>query len=128
MTIRSKFLLSTVITSAVVVTELALVFALMQNHEALGEALSVQLQSLQLANELKYSSDELTRTARTYVTSGNPSYRAEYMGILAVRDGQAPRADGQSVPLRTLLQRVGITAEELAQLVTAEDNSNALVA
>lgn len=128
MTIRSKFLLSTAITVAFVVTELMLVFALMQNHTALGEALGIQLQSLQLANELKYSSDELTRTARTYVTSGNPAYRSEYMRILAVRDGQATRPDGRSIPLRTLLQNAGITAEEMGKLETAEDNSNALVA
>ena len=128
MTIRSKFVWSTAITVAFVITGLALVFALMRSHTALGDAHTIQLQSLHLANELRYSSDELTRLARTFVTSGNPAYRDEYFRVLAVRNGQAPRPDGQLIPLRTLLQNVGITAEELRKLETAEDNSNALVA
>jgi methyl-accepting chemotaxis protein len=127
MTIRAKFLLSTVITMAFVVVALALVFTLMRNHDALTAAHDTEMQSLQLANELRYSSDELTRTARTYVTTGNRTYRDEYFRILAVRDGQAPRADGRTVPLRTLLQNAGITVQELQRLETAENNSNALV-
>jgi methyl-accepting chemotaxis protein len=128
MTIRTKFLLSTAITVAFVVAVLTLVFALMRNHDALVSADDVQLRSLQLANELRHSSDELTRTARTYVTTGDTAYRDEYWRILAVRNGEAPRPDGRTVALRALLQEAGITPAELERLETAEDNSNALVA
>jgi methyl-accepting chemotaxis protein len=128
MTIRSKFLLSTAITVAFVIVELGLVFALMRNHTALDTAHHIQVRSLLLANELRTGSDELTRTARTYVTTADTAYREEYWRILAVRDGRAPRPDGQTIPLRRLLQNVGITPEELRKLETAEDNSNALVA
>lgn len=128
MTIRSKFLLSTAITVAFVVAELTLVFALMRSDRARDDAHRIQLESLLLANELRHSSDELTRLARTYVTSGKPAYRDEYFHVLAVRNGEAPRPDGRSVALRTLLQNVGVTAEEQQKLATAEDNSNALVA
>ncbi|MGA2052359.1 MAG: methyl-accepting chemotaxis protein, partial [Opitutales bacterium] len=127
MTIRLKFQLSTLVTVVLVVTVLGLVLALLHNQANLTQAQQIQLESLKLANELRYSSDELTRTARTYVVTGETKYLDEYWHILAVRNGQAPRPDGRTVPLRQLMQDVGITPSEFALLKTAEDNSNALV-
>ncbi len=128
MTIRRKFQLSTLVTIVFVVTVLGLALALLHNQSDLTHAQQIQLESLKLANELRYSSDELTRTARTYVVTGESKYRDEYWHILAVRDGQAPRPDGRSIPLRQLMKNVGITPAEFGLLKTAEDNSNALVA
>jgi methyl-accepting chemotaxis protein len=127
MTIRLKFRLSTTVTVVLVLTVLGLVLALLHNQSNLTHAQQIQLESLKLANELRYSSDELTRTARTFVVTGETKYRDEYWHILAVRDGQAPRPDGRSIPLRQLMKNVGITPSEFALLKTAEDNSNALV-
>jgi methyl-accepting chemotaxis protein len=128
MTIRHKFRLTTLVTVVLVLTVLGLVLALLHNQSNLSQAQQIQLESLRLSNELRYSSDELTRTARTFVVTGETKYRDEYWHILAVRDGQAPRPDGRSVPLRQLMKNVGITPDEFALLKTAEDNSNALVA
>jgi methyl-accepting chemotaxis protein len=128
MTIRTKFSLSTLAIVALALAELALVGALLWTQTALGRARQIQHESERLATELRYSSDELTRTARMYAVTGDRRYRDEYWQILAVRDGQAPRPDGRTVPMRRLLQDVGISADELALLRRAEDESNALVA
>ena len=44
-----------------------------------------------LGNELRQSSEDLTRMARAYVTSGQAIYRQYYDEIVAIRNGQAER-------------------------------------
>ena len=97
------------------------------NQQRLNRAQSNRYASYRLANELRQSSDELTRLARTYVVTGNPEYERQYWQVLAVRNGEAARPDGRTVPLRTLMERQGFTESEFAKLKEAEDNSNALV-
>jgi hypothetical protein len=97
------------------------------NQRDLNRAHRNRAESLALAQELRASSDELTRFARTYVVTGDPGYERQYWHLLDVRNGKEPRPDGRTVPLRTLMQRQGFTAEEFAKLREAEDNSNALV-
>ncbi len=50
-----------------------------------------RLTSLQLADELRQSSDDLTRMARAYVITNKPIFKQIYAEILAIRDGKAPR-------------------------------------
>jgi hypothetical protein len=47
--------------------------------------------SLQLASELRQSSDDLTRMVRSYVVTGDPAYKRHYEEILGIRDGSKPR-------------------------------------
>ena len=97
------------------------------NQRELNRAQANRHQSYRLAHELRRSSDELTRLARTYVVTGDPRFEQEYWHVLAVRNGEAARPDGRTVPLRTLMERQGFTAAEFAKLKESEDNSNALV-
>jgi methyl-accepting chemotaxis protein len=60
-------------------------------NEALREASVRKYQSYLLADELRQSSDDLTRLGRTYVVTGDPSYKQQYMDILDIRDGKKPR-------------------------------------
>jgi signal transduction histidine kinase/CheY-like chemotaxis protein/HPt (histidine-containing phosphotransfer) domain-containing protein/HAMP domain-containing protein len=103
-------------------------------------------QSLRLAYELRQTSDDLTRMARTYVVTGEPRYRAWFQEILAIRDGTAPRPAnydniywdvvtdtgarpspfGPAVAFATLAARAGFTGQELALLATAKARSDAL--
>ena len=106
---------------------LALSLAVFFNQRALDDAQANRYESFRLANELRASSDELTRTARTYVVTGDEAYEKEYWQILDVRNGKQPRPDGRTLPLRTLMQQQGFTDAEFAKLQEAEDNSNALV-
>jgi methyl-accepting chemotaxis protein len=97
------------------------------NQNAFNRAQANRYESYRLAHELRASSDELTRMARTYVVTGDPAYEQAYWQILDVRNGAKPRADGRTVPLRSLMEQQGVTADEFARLKQAEDNSNALV-
>ncbi|CAO5244126.1 histidine kinase [Frankia sp. AgKG'84/4] len=103
-------------------------------------------QSLRLAYELRQTSDDLTRMARTYVVTGQPRYRTWFQEILAIRDGTAPRPQnydniywdvvtdtgrrptpsGPPVAFATLAARAGFTGPELDLLATAKARSDAL--
>jgi methyl-accepting chemotaxis protein len=104
-------------------------------------------ESYQLAGELRQSSDDLTRLARTYVVTGDPAFEAQYWDVLAIRLGKKPRpqeynriywdfvaageakprADGEAVPLLDLMKRAGFTDAEFAKLKQAQANSDGLV-
>jgi methyl-accepting chemotaxis protein len=100
---------------------------LLQNSQRLNEAQQNRYASYLLANELRTSSEELTRFARTYVTTADPRWEAKYWETLEIRNGRRPRADGRTVALRRLMEQAGFTREELAKLQQAEDRSNDLV-
>lgn len=104
-------------------------------------------QILLLADELRQSSDDLTRMVRSYVVTGNPMYKKQFQEVLDIRDGLAPRpenyayiywdlvleADKKPRPASTpakltdLMRQANITDEELRLLSSAKRNSDALV-
>ncbi|KHO52013.1 MAG: PAS protein [archaeon GW2011_AR11] len=47
--------------------------------------------SFRLADELRQTSDDLTRMVRTYVVTGDKRYKQHYQEILDIRDGKAAR-------------------------------------
>jgi methyl-accepting chemotaxis protein len=107
---------------------LVLSLAALWSQRLLHRAQADRFESYRLANELRHSSDELTRLARTYCVTGDPEYERQFWHVLDVRNGKEPRPDGRTVPLRTLMERQRFTAAEFATLEQSEDNSNALVA
>ena len=102
--------------------------------------------ALQLANELRQSSDDLTRMVRTYVVTGDPRYKGYFEEILQIRDGERPRYEptrsywtldqsaslsravvtGESISLLERMTRAGFTTEELAKLAQAKRYSDEL--
>ncbi|MCY1705930.1 methyl-accepting chemotaxis protein [Pannonibacter sp. SL95] len=128
-----------------------LVFALQQSAHAnhhLGEAIESKYQSYLLADELRQSSDDLTRLARTYVVTGDAQFEAQYNAILDIRNGKKPtpqdyhriywdfvaagnakpRADGSTQSLQDRMIAAGFTEAEMALLDEAKKNSDGLVA
>jgi len=106
-------------------------------------------QSFLLADELRQSSDDLTRMARTYVLTADPRFKSAYQSILAIRDGKAARpanyqnvywdtvltpghtpepAAGPTVALLELMRQAGFTPQEMAKLAQAKANSDQLTA
>ncbi|MDH2916946.1 MAG: ATP-binding protein, partial [Gallionella sp.] len=99
-----------------------------------------------LADELRQSSDDLTRMVRTYVVTGDPIYKKHYQDILDIREGKIPRPDGyqdiyrdmelsnapphsgsgQAIALLELMRQAGFTDQELAKLAQAKANSDGL--
>jgi signal transduction histidine kinase/DNA-binding response OmpR family regulator len=137
------------ITTTVLVCLLA-VFAVLLffGQRELKLTTNLRYQSYLLADELRQSSDDLTRMARTYVITGDSKFERMYWEILAIRNGQAPRPQyyeriywdlvagaprlesdkaGVRISLRARMQQLGFTASELAKLQEAENNSNGLV-
>ncbi|WP_423681728.1 bifunctional diguanylate cyclase/phosphodiesterase [Undibacterium sp. WLHG33] len=106
-----------------------------------------RLMSFMLADELRQSSDDLTRMAQLYVASGDPREQQYYQDILDIRDGKKPRpvnyggiywdlvlATGKSPtpdspqkkPLLELMRDAGFTSEELNTLSEAKVFSDRL--
>jgi methyl-accepting chemotaxis protein len=104
-------------------------------------------QSYLLADELRQSSDDLTRLARTFVVTGDPAYEKQYFDILDIRSGKKPRpqnyeriywdfvaagepappATGRTAPLLDLMKEAGFTQQELGKLQEAQAQSDDLV-
>ena len=116
-----------------------------QQH--VNEANDSRYQSFLLAKELRQSSDDLTRLARTYVVTGDPSYEKQYFDILDIRNGKKPRPqhyeriywdfvaagnpkptpDGPAESLQDQMKKAGFTEQEFAKLREAQANSDDLV-
>ncbi len=60
-------------------------------HREIAATESRRYESYKLADELRQTSDDLTRMARTYVVTGDPIYEQYFQDILAIRNGQKPR-------------------------------------
>ena len=100
-----------------------------------------------LIDELRQSSDDLTRLARTFVITRDTKYEDQFFEVLDIRNGKKPRpvdihrdhwdavAESSSelhhnlkgVSLQDLMARVGVTEEEFAYFSEAQANSNNLV-
>lgn len=105
-----------------------------------------RFQSNKLADQLRQSSDDLTRMARTYVVTGDAIYEQYFFEILAIRDGKSPRpknyggiywdyvtatkeaptTPGTPVALIDLMKQFDITSQEMAKLEEAKNNSDQL--
>lgn len=117
------------------------------SEKQIDRANEIRLNSFLLADELRQSSDDLTRMVRSYIATGNPLYKHHYQEILDIRNGNQPRPiDYQNIywdlvgldderprPLNTLAQslidrmdQAGFTAEEMNKLSEAKNNSDAL--
>ena len=115
-------------------------------EKEIDRANEARLSSLLLADELRHSSDDMTRMVRTFVATGDPVYRKRYQEILDIRDGKLPRPiDYQNIywdlvtlddqrprpfgPPSSLLDRVeaaGFPANEVALLAQAKKSSDSL--
>jgi diguanylate cyclase (GGDEF)-like protein len=115
-------------------------------EKRIDRANELRYTSRNLVEELRRSSDDLTRMARTYVATGDAKLRDNYQEILDIRDGrsprprqyenvywdlvvasgQRPRAAGSAAPLMQLLREAGLAPDELALLATAKTESDKL--
>ena len=126
MSIRVGFLLLASTLSALLASILYVMSLLVANERELEAREARHYDSYKLADELRRSSDDLTRMARTYVVTGDPRYETWFRRILAIRNGESPRpaeygsaywdavsasgeeppATGETVSLETLMRRL----------------------
>jgi len=105
-----------------------------------------RFESLELAESLRKSSDDLTNMVRLYVATGKTRYRRYYDELLAIRNGYAPRprdydgafwdrvlaagkagvAYGPPRSLTALMREAGFAGSEFAALSAALRTSNQL--
>lgn len=115
-------------------------------EKAIDRANDVRLNSYLLADELRQSSDDLTRMVRSYVATGDPRFKRQYLEILEIREGRKPRplepanvywdlvADDEARPrgfgtraaLIDLARGAGFTATEIDKLAEAKSASDEL--
>lgn len=115
------------ILAALMIIIFVLVLNLLATNRQLQESNTNRLLSIELANELRKSSDELTRTCRTYVLTGDTTWKNQYWNIVAVRNGEKPRPNGRSISLVDSMKKLGFTDAELNNLKEANRHSNDLI-
>jgi signal transduction histidine kinase len=124
-----------------------LAIALFEVQSYLADSQETRLKSIKLADELRQSSDDLTRFARTYVVTGNDFYEKIFNEILAIRNGEKERPEnydriywdfiispsdknvepGTKISLQSRMIEAGFTQEEFDKLKKAQFNSDELV-
>ncbi|MDD2914015.1 MAG: ATP-binding protein [Gallionella sp.] len=126
---------------------LVIAFAIyVRAEKQIDRAYELHHQSYLLADELRQSSDDLTRMVRTYVATGDIIYKKRYQEILDIRDGKKPRPveyeniywdlvladdlrprqNGRAIALLELMRQAGFTEAEFAKLAQAKANSDTL--
>ena len=147
---KLKTLLSLVFVSAGVALLLLLVnaFISLEKTAELTEAELQKYHSYLLADELRQSSDDLTRMARTYAVTGNEKYQKFFNRILTIRNGETPRPPnysdvywdlitgdeeqsraeaGDKISLKNRMLKAGFTVEEFSLLKDSQNQSDSLV-
>jgi len=133
MSVRKLFITIYSVLTLLLVALGALTTMMLTNQNTLNEKQQVRYLSYLAADELRQSSDDLTRLARTYVSSGESKHEVEYWHILDVRGGKKARSDdaaidpGKTIALNDIMKRLNFTDEEFGKLKEAGDNSNDLV-
>lgn len=126
-------------------------FALISQQLNYSEAIENRQRSMQLAAELRQSSNDLARLVRTYIITGNPRYKEQFHAAHEIRDGLRPRPQnyslaywdalgldlepfhlndakqGEAIPLIELMREAGITEREFDNLKRSKEVSDRLV-
>lgn len=127
----------------------AIVMAVRQDlqREQIEAAFELRLQANSLADELRQSSDDLTRFARSFAATGDSSYRERFDRVIQIREGRIPRPVGyekvfwdleivdvlprdelgETFALSEKFLAIGVDPAYLGLLKTAKDRSDNLV-
>jgi methyl-accepting chemotaxis protein len=147
MSIKKLLSITAILTALSLIITASMLYLTSQKQDLLYEKQVNRYSSYLLADELRQSSDDLTRLARTYVLTGDEKYEKMYWDILAIRNGeksrpqhmeriywdlvldygQKPRSDGETKALNELMKEAGFTEQEFAALKEAQGNSDGLV-
>jgi methyl-accepting chemotaxis protein len=132
MTIKKASWLINALTICFILLAGALLIYLSRKITETDNAAANRYYSMTLVDELRGSSEELTRQVRLYA-AGHPAAENAYNMVLAVRNGQEPRpansqvAPGERRVLLDLLKIYGITDAEFSLVEKANALSDSLV-
>lgn len=145
--LRQKLVLLIGLLAATVAVLMATQWGVNQATTKISDARQQRYDSYRLADEMRQSSDDLTRLARTYVVTGDSRWERQYQEVVDIRAGKVPRpggyegiywdfraADapvsekvGERIALLEMMKRADFSSAELARLAEAEQKSAALV-
>ena len=147
MTIKRKFeLIFVTLSAATILSCISIVWSLI-SIEDVSRIENRRLESLKLADELRQSSDDLTRMARSFVATRDGVFERYFHDILDIRAGEIPYPEGydgifwdflipengrlthegEAISLKERMLNLNFSEQEFAKLQEAEDNSNDLV-
>ncbi|AXX91599.1 hybrid sensor histidine kinase/response regulator [Malaciobacter molluscorum LMG 25693] len=146
MNLKRLFMLLFILNTGLFILVVMVINRYQKSTNTLEQAYQMQYKSLVLAHELRQSSDDLTRMARTYVITGNPLFKKQYQTVLDIRNGVKPRPkryngifwdfltldgsiatlDGKKIPLKELMKEANFPEEELNLLFTSQNESDDL--
>ena len=147
MFLKKRLLVIFLLIIILILVSLGIFFEILKNEKIITAGEIKRYHSYLLADELRQSSDDLTRMARTYVVTGDFRFRLYFQKILDIRSGEIPRpkkyhsiywdfvsATGQepqvstkAISLKDLMKEAEFTTREFNFLREAEINSNDLV-
>jgi len=149
MTLRRLFAVILVLVTLSLAAIIVVMLAVVNVERGVAEATERRYRSQQLAEELRSTSDDLTRFARTYVETGDSCFERMFGEVLAIRNGERPRpADyrgiywdsrlcpawspdpaqaGERMSLEEAMLREGFSASEMSKLHQARERSDTLV-
>ena len=148
MTLRTTFVLLFLVMAFLLGGMVWIAGRLLESQAEVAAAGDRRLESYRLADELRQSSDDLTRMARCYAITENDAFEDWFNDILAIRNGKKARpagyegiywdflvagqappesGKGRKVSLRKLMLEQGFTREEFSKLQESQRRSDALV-
>ena len=140
----AKIIWQTIATAIVLIISFIIYSIVEDGNNKVNE---LRINSSLLVNELRQSSDDLTKMVRIYVASGDKIYKEHYQEILDIRNGKKPRPTQydyvywdlvdvdnsrpcpfakQSISLIDMMKTTGFTQDELSKLQEAKRLSDKL--
>ena len=106
---------------------IVVIISFFYNYNKYNEMIQLDYKSNLIAEELRKTSDDLTRFARTYVITGDSIWKKKYWNVIKIRNGKKARPNGRKISLLDSIRKMKITDDEFKKLKIAEQNSNNLV-
>ncbi|MEG3638022.1 PAS domain S-box protein [Magnetococcus sp. PR-3] len=148
LTLRETLMLVGVVFAGLLISNGAFVSMLLEGQKQQSEIEAHKYASLNLALELKQSSDDLTRMARTFAVTAKPIYENYFNAIIKMRDGHIPHPEhyslsywdlilagvrqrdqkGPQYNLEERMTKLGLSDEERAKIEQAKVASDTLIA
>jgi len=138
-----------IIAGAILFIMSLVMYEIIQLYQATNKLALIEHQRYEMtrrADELRQSSDDLTRMARTYAITKDPQYKSAYFKILAIRDGKAPRPqnyediywdlskklremkhpNGKAISLEDAMKKLPYSKHEIEKLYQSKKSSDQL--
>ena len=147
LSIRETLFLVFFVLAGLIVSIGAFVTMLLDGQQKQSDVEAIKYESINLAFELKQSSDDLTKFARLYTVTGDQKYEQYFDAIIDIRDGRQAHPknyshsywdhvaagvvkldhQGQTYSIQQRMSVLGLSTDEKEKLSLAKKESDALI-